>query len=90
MKRVLILNLVALSLAAPVYAGEFATAEGQRLQVGDEVQAPAVQAANPATAGREATRGSDKHALGLVVEWPQTVGYFTNYIDKVDQGAPAP
>ena len=82
MKRVLILNLVALSLAAPVYAGEFAAAEGQRLQVGDEVQAPAVQAVNPARTAREAT--------GLVVEWPKTVGYVTNYIDKVGQGAPAP
>ena len=81
MKRVLILNLVALSLAAPVYAGEFAAAEGQRLQVGDEVQPPAVQAAS---------HGVEKSTLGLVVEWPKTVGYATNYIDKVGQGAPAP
>ena len=89
MKRVLILKLVALSLAAPVYAGEFASAEGQPLRVGDEMQAPGVQAANPARTAREAS-GSDKHALGLVVEWPQTVGYVTQYFDKVGQGAPAP
>ena len=81
MKGVLILNLVALSLAAPVYAEEFAAAEGQRLRVGDDMQAPAVQTAS---------RGVEQGTLGLVVEWPQTVGYVTQYFDKVGQGAPAP
>lgn len=87
MKRVLTLNLVALSLAAPVYSGEFATAEGQRLQVGDERQAPAVHAASTV---REAIGSSEKRALEVVVKWPQTIGYFAMYFDKVGQGAPAP
>ena len=90
MKRVLILNFVALSLAVPVSAGEFPTAEGQRLQVGDERQAPAVQAANPVLTAGEATRSVEKRTLELVVEWPQTVGYVTHYTDKVDQGVPVP
>lgn len=90
MKRVLTLNLVALCLAVPVSAGEFPTAEGQRLQVGDEMQAPAVQAANPARTAREGTPTVEKRTQELVVEWPQTVGYVTHYTDKLDQGAPAP
>lgn len=90
MKRVLTLNLVTLSLAASVYAGEFDTAEGQRLRVSDEMQAPAVQAANPTRTVREATGSSERRALKFVVEWHQAIDYFAMYVDKVGQGAPAP
>ena len=51
MKRVLILNFVALSLAVPVSAGEFPTAEGQRLRVGDERQAPRCSSREPGPHG---------------------------------------